>query len=102
MINVTVNGSSVKVEDGSSVLDAVNVSGIPIPQLCKDPDMKPIGACRTCLVDIEGVRGYPASCSTPCTDGMVVNTRGTELDDIRQTVIGLTTGMVSNLSLIHI
>ena len=93
------NGSSVKVEDGSSVLDAVNVSGIPIPQLCKDPDMKPIGACRTCLVDIEGVRGYPASCSTPCTDGMVVNTRGTELDDIRQTVIGLTTGMVSNFEL---
>ena len=96
MINVTVNGSSVEVEEGSSVLDAVNVSGTPLPQLCKDPDMKPIGACRTCLVDIEGTRGYPASCSTPCLDGMVVSTRGSELDDIRQTVIGLTTGMVSN------
>jgi len=96
LINVTVNGSSVEVEEGSSVLDAVNVSGTPLPQLCKDPDMKPIGACRTCLVDIEGTRGYPASCSTPCLDGMVVSTRGSELDDIRQTVIGLTTGMVSN------
>ena len=96
MINVTVNGSSVEVEEGSSVLDAVNVSGTPLPQLCKDPDMKPIGACRTCLVDIEGTRGYPASCSTPCSEGMVVSTRGSELDDIRQTVIGLTTGMVSN------
>ena len=96
MINVTVNGSSVEVEEGSSVLDAVNVSGTPLPQLCKDPDMKPIGACRTCLVDIEGTRGYPASCSTPCSDGMVVSTSGSELDDIRQTVIGLTTGMVSN------
>jgi len=91
-----VNGSSVEVEEGSSVLDAVNVSGTPLPQLCKDPDMKPIGACRTCLVDIEGTRGYPASCSTPCSEGMVVSTRGSELDDIRQTVIGLTTGMVSN------
>jgi len=96
LINVTVNGSSVEVEEGSSVLDAVNVSGTPLPQLCKDPDMKPIGACRTCLVDIEGTRGYPASCSTPCSEGMVVSTRGSELDDIRQTVIGLTTGMVSN------
>jgi len=96
LINVTVNGSSVEVEEGSSVLDAVNVSGTPLPQLCKDPDMKPIGACRTCLVDIEGTRGYPASCSTPCSDGMVVSTSGSELDDIRQTVIGLTTGMVSN------
>ena len=96
MINVTVNGSSVEVEEGSSVLDAVNVSGTPLPQLCKDPDMKPIGACRTCLVDIEGTRGYPASCSTPCSEGMVGSTRGSELDDIRQTVIGLTTGMVSN------
>ena len=96
MINVTVNGSSVEVEEGSSVLDAVNVSGTPLPQLCKDPDMKPIGACRTCLVDIEGTRGYPASCSTPCSDGMVVSTSGSELDEIRQTVIGLTTGMVSN------
>ena len=56
MINVTVNGSSVKVEDGSSVLDAVNVSGIPIPQLCKDPDMKPIGACRTCLATMVRAR----------------------------------------------
>ena len=99
MINVTVDGNSVVVEDGSSVLDAVNVSGIPLPQLCKDPDMKPIGACRTCLVDIEGVRGYPASCSTPCADGMAISTRGSELDDIRQTVIGLTTGMVSNFEL---
>ena len=99
MINVTVDGSSVAVEDGSSVLDAVNVSGIPLPQLCKDPDMKPIGACRTCLVNIEGVRGYPASCSTPCADGMSISTRGSELDDIRQTVIGLTTGMVSNFEL---
>ena len=99
MINVTVDGSSVAVEDGSSVLDAVNVSGIPLPQLCKDPDMKPIGACRTCLVDIEGVLGYPASCSTPCADGMSISTRGSELDDIRQTVIGLTTGMVSNFEL---
>tara|TARA_B100000949_G_scaffold15395_1_gene11977 strand:+ start:1249 stop:3942 length:2694 start_codon:yes stop_codon:yes gene_type:complete len=99
LINVTVDGSSVAVEDGSSVLDAVNVSGIPLPQLCKDPDMKPIGACRTCLVNIEGVRGYPASCSTPCADGMSISTRGSELDDIRQTVIGLTTGMVSNFEL---
>ena len=60
-IDITVNGKHVSVDDSCSVLDAINSSGTPIPQLCKDPDMKPIGACRTCLVEIDGVRGFPAS-----------------------------------------
>ena len=60
-ITLSINGKQVTVDDGSTVLDAINRSGSYISQLCKDPDMKPIGACRTCLVQIEGMRGLPAS-----------------------------------------
>ena len=59
---------------GATVLDAVNRLGVPLPQLCKDPDRPPLGACRTCLVEVEGQRGFPASCHLPARDGMVVRT----------------------------
>ena len=64
-ITLSINSKQVSVDDGSTVLDAINRSGAYISQLCKDPDMKAIGACRTCLVQIEGMRGLPASCSVP-------------------------------------
>ncbi|HEY8475682.1 MAG TPA: formate dehydrogenase subunit alpha [Chloroflexota bacterium] len=93
-ITVIVDGKAVTVPDGSSVLDAVNQAGIPLPQLCKDPDRPPLGACRTCLVQIEGVRGYPASCSTPAQDGMVVSTTAPDVVRIRRGVLDLTLGML--------
>ena len=71
-ITLTINNSPVSVADGATVLDAVNSSNTYISQLCKDPDMKPIGACHTCLVQIEGMRGFPASCSVPAREEMVV------------------------------
>ena len=64
-ITVTVDGQPVSVSAGASALDAINTAGVPISQLCKDADMPAIGACRTCLVQIDGVRGFPASCSVP-------------------------------------
>ena len=57
-INVTVDGVPVSVDPGSSALDAVNAAGVPLSQLCKDSDMPAIGACRTCLVQIDGIRGF--------------------------------------------
>ena len=57
--------------------------------------MKPIGACRTCLVQIDGTRGFPASCSVPARDGMVVRTDTPEVRRIRGGVLELTLGMVS-------
>ena len=83
-IKLSINGREVEAEDGASVLDAINGSGTYISQLCKDPDMKPIGACRTCLVQIEGVRGFPASCSVPAADGMKVRTDTPEAQAIRK------------------
>ena len=92
-ITLTINGQETRVPDGSSVLDAVNTSGAYISQLCKDPDMEALGACRTCLVQIEGQRGYPASCSVPAADGMVVWTDAPGVTDIRKGVVELTLGM---------
>ena len=93
-ITLTINDQPVKVEDGSSILQAVNQSGTYIPQLCKDPGMNAIGACRTCLVQIEGRRGFPASCHTPVQDGMVVHTDSDDVRRIRQGVLELTLGML--------
>ena len=72
LLNVTVDGHQVAVPAGASALEAINTSGVYVPQLCKDPDQKARGACRTCLVQIDGMRGFPASCTTPCTDGMQI------------------------------
>ena len=92
-IKLAINGREVEAPEGSSVLDAVNASGGYISQLCKDPDMKAIGACRTCLVQIDGTRGFPASCSVPATDGMKVWTDTQEVKGIRRGVVELTLAM---------
>ena len=92
-VTLTINGNSLQVHEGATVLDAINQSGTYISQLCKDPDMKPIGACRTCLVQVEGVRGYPASCAVPVTDGMSVWTDTPEVQAMRKGVLELTLAM---------
>jgi formate dehydrogenase alpha subunit len=94
-ITLAINGNEVEARDGASVLDAINASGTYISQLCKDPDMKPIGACRTCLVQIDGMRGFPASCSVPATDGLKVWTDTREVGNIRRGVLELTQAMVA-------
>ena len=91
---LTIDDQPVTGPDGGSVLDAINASDTYISQLCKDPDMKAIGACRTCLVQIDGIRGFPASCSTPATEGMTVQTDSNDARRIRSGVIELTLGML--------
>lgn len=92
-ITLTINGSPVTVPDGATVLDAVKAAGVYLPHLCKDPDQPPIGACRTCLVDIEGARPYPAACYTPARAGMVVRTDTPGVERVRRGVLALTLGM---------
>jgi formate dehydrogenase alpha subunit len=93
LITVKVDGQPVTLQKGASALDAINSVNVYVPQLCKDPDQKPRGACRTCLVQVEGMRGFPASCTTPCTDGMQINVNTPEVQRIRRGVIELTMGM---------
>ncbi|MGH7415023.1 MAG: molybdopterin-dependent oxidoreductase, partial [Candidatus Rokuibacteriota bacterium] len=94
-VHVTVDESAVEVLEGATVLDAVNRLGIPLPQLCKDPDRAPLGACRTCLVHVEGQRGVPAACHLPAREGMVVSTVHPEAVRFRKAVLDLTLSMLT-------
>src|SRR5437899_6791560 len=93
ILRVSVDGRAVEVQPGASALDAINQAGVYVPQLCKDPDQKARGACRTCLVQIEGVRGFPASCTTPCNAGMQISVSSPEAERIRRGVLALTNEM---------
>src|SRR5436190_45310 len=95
-MKLAIDGRPVEVPDGATVLDAVNALGIPLPQLCKDPDRSPLGACRTCLVQVEGQRGTPAACHLLARDGMAVSTTHPEVVRVRQTVLDLTRSMLTS------
>ena len=88
-ITITIDGREVTTTPGKMVVQAANDAGIYIPYLCYHPGMKPYGACRMCVVEIEGQRGTPASCTLPVRDGMVVNTKGDEAVKVRDTTLDL-------------
>src|SRR5215831_881355 len=94
-MHLVIDERSVEVPAGATVLDAVNRLGIPLPQLCKDPDRSPLGACRTCLVHVEGIRGTPAACHLPARDGMTVSTTAPDVVRVRALVLDLTRSMVA-------
>jgi formate dehydrogenase alpha subunit len=94
-MKLTIDDRAIDVAPGSSVLDAVNRLGIALPQLCKDPDRAPLGACRTCLVHVDGVNGTPAACHLPARDGMVVSTMHPDVVRVRSTVLELTRSMLT-------
>jgi formate dehydrogenase alpha subunit len=93
-MNLTIDGRPVEVRAGATVLDAVNALGVALPQLCKDPDRSPLGACRTCLVHVEGMRGLPAACHLPARDGLVVSTEHPDAVRVRRGVLDLTLSML--------
>jgi len=74
-VTVTIDGFEIAVPKGTLVIRAAEILGIQIPRFCDHPLLDPIGACRQCLVEVEGQRKPPASCTTACTDGMVVRTQ---------------------------
>src|SRR5439155_4315240 len=93
-MKLAIDARTVELPEGASVLDAVNRLGIVLPQLCKDPDRSPLGACRTCLVHVEGQRGLPASCHLPAREGMVVSTEHPDAVRVRTAVLDLTRSML--------
>ena len=94
-LRLTIDGTPIEVPTGATVLDAVNRLGLALPQLCKDPDRPPLGACRTCLVHVEGQRGVPAACHLPARDGMIVDTQHPEAVKTRRAVLDLTWSMLT-------
>jgi formate dehydrogenase major subunit len=88
-LHVTIDGATVDVPAGTSVMRAAALAGRSVPKLCATDTLAPFGSCRMCLVEVDGVRGTPASCTTPCTDGMVVTTHSDELARLRRGVMEL-------------
>jgi predicted molibdopterin-dependent oxidoreductase YjgC len=88
-ITVIIDGKKVEATRGMTVLEAAIQAGIYIPRLCYDPDLKPYGACRLCIVEIEKMRGLPASCSTPVTEGMVIHTETPAVSQSRRITMEL-------------
>ena len=86
-LTLTIDGTEVKTSPGNNVLQAAMDAGIYVPYLCYYPGMKAFGACRMCVVNVEGGRGSPASCTTPVADGMVVNTQTPEIVSLRRGIM---------------
>ncbi len=88
-ISLTIDGRTVEVEAGKTVLEAARTAGIHIPTICDHKDLNPYGSCRMCIVEIEGVRGYPTSCTTPAAEGMQVKTQSARLTTLRNRTLEL-------------
>ncbi|MEM3399515.1 MAG: NADH-dependent [FeFe] hydrogenase, group A6 [Candidatus Micrarchaeia archaeon] len=88
-ISLTIDGKKITVNKGTTVLEAAKQAGIYIPTLCYYEGLPPQSECRLCIVEVEGMRGLPASCTLPAQDGMVVNTRSKRVIDARKFILQL-------------
>ncbi|MFB2531576.1 formate dehydrogenase subunit alpha [Paracoccus sp. p3-h83] len=88
-VTLTIDGIAVTVPEGTSVMRAAAEAGITVPKLCATDSLEAFGSCRLCVVEIEGRRGTPASCTTPVMPGMVVHTQSDKVTRIRKGVMEL-------------
>ncbi|MDE1953151.1 MAG: formate dehydrogenase subunit alpha [Betaproteobacteria bacterium] len=88
-VTLDIDGFEVTVPRGTSLMRAAAQAGIQIPKLCATDSLEPFGSCRLCLVEIEGRKGYPSSCTTPAEAGMKVRTQTPKLQDLRKGVMEL-------------
>jgi formate dehydrogenase major subunit len=88
-VTLTIDGFSVTVPEGTSIMRAAMTLGVQVPKLCATDSLASFGSCRLCLVEIEGRAGTPASCTTPVAAGMVVTTQSGRLANLRRNVMEL-------------
>ncbi|MEZ4494030.1 MAG: formate dehydrogenase subunit alpha [Dehalococcoidia bacterium] len=88
-VTVEIDGREVTVSAGTSVMRAAMETGVSIPRLCATDSLEPFGSCRLCLVEIEGRKGTPASCTTPVEPGMKVTTQNSRIAKLRRNVMEL-------------
>ncbi|MCX6433229.1 MAG: formate dehydrogenase subunit alpha [Actinobacteria bacterium] len=88
-VGLTIDGITLTVPSGTSVMRAAAEAGVAVPKLCATDRLDAFGSCRMCVVDIDGRKGTPASCTTPCEDGMVVHTQTPHVAKIRRGVMEL-------------
>ena len=89
MVKITINGAAVEVQEGATILEAAKASGFPIPSLCYWKGLNEIGACRVCVVEVEGVDRLVTACDEPVHDGMVVYTNSPRVRAARRTNLRL-------------
>ncbi len=89
MVNVTIDGKSVSVPEGTTILKAAASAGIDIPTLCYWEGLNEIGACRVCVVEVEGNMRLPAACNTAVEEGMVIRTNTKKVRDARRSNVEL-------------
>ena len=88
-VSLSIDGRRVTVPAGTSVMRAAALSGGSIPSLCATDRVAAFGSCRLCLVEVDGMRGFPASCTTPVAEGMAVRTQTPRLEKLRKGVMEL-------------
>jgi formate dehydrogenase major subunit len=88
-VTLEVDGKSITVPAGTSVMRAAAEAGVQVPKLCASDNLEPFGSCRLCLVEIDGRKGTPASCTTPVEAGMKVRTQSPKLAKLRRGVMEL-------------
>ena len=86
-ITFTLNGTSMSVKPGTSIIEACDEQGVHVPRFCYHKDLRVVANCRQCLVDVEGVPKALPACSTPITDGMTVDTRSEKTQKAQQDVM---------------
>jgi formate dehydrogenase major subunit len=88
-VSLTIDGQEIRVPVGTSVMRAAALSGSIIPRLCATDQLEAFGSCLLCLVQIDGMKGLPASCTTPVAEGMKVTTQNRQIADVRRGVMEL-------------
>lgn len=86
-VRVTIDGREVEARNGELLIRVAQENGTYIPRFCYHERMKPVGMCRQCLVEVEGMRGFQISCATPVTDGMVVHTQSDAVKKVQEGVL---------------
>ena len=89
LVSLTIDGKRIYAAAGTTILEAARKNGINIPTLCYHPRLKPLGHCRLCLVEVEGVGAPVPACDNPVQDGMVVTTSTPQLEAMRREIITL-------------
>lgn len=88
-VTLRINDRQVTAQKGRTILEAALANGIEIPNLCYDVRLSPTGACRLCLVQVDGAGGVQTACTTEIQPGMIVRTETTEIREIRKTILEL-------------
>lgn len=88
-ITITINGKQINAQEGKTILEVARENNIDIPTLCHRPELFPLGACRLCVVEVEGSRTLVGSCHTPISPGMVIHTHSPKVLATRRMIVEL-------------